>query len=93
MCSSGNNLFGGTYDIAIEGPEDCVQVTALASFMGTTHTTIVEASVDKLPVNHPPGALYLSTEVVTQLKLINLHSKKFIYRRQKPLNDGNLFCR
>ncbi len=65
---TGNNLFGGTYDIVIEGPEDCVQVTALASFMGTTHTTIVEASVDKLPVNHPPGALYLSSEVVTQLE-------------------------
>ncbi len=65
---NGNTLFGGTYDVTIEGPEDCVQVTSLASFMGTTHTTIVEAVLDKVPVNHPPGALYLSTEIVTQLE-------------------------
>ncbi|MCJ7552522.1 MAG: hypothetical protein MUO34_01445 [Ignavibacteriaceae bacterium] len=64
----GNSLFGGTYDIVIEGPEDCVQVTSIASFMGTTHTTIVEAAVDKLPVNHPPGALYLSAAIAANIQ-------------------------
>ena len=46
---SGNTLFGGTYDIKIEGPEDTVQVTSVANFMGVIHTTIVEAEADRVP--------------------------------------------
>ncbi len=65
----GNTLFGGTYDIIIEGPEECVQVTAIASFMGSTHTTVVEAQTDKLPVYHPPGAMYLSTSVLSNISM------------------------
>ncbi len=64
----GNNLFGGTYDVYIEGDNDLIQVTTVASFMGVSHTTVVEASAELLPLNYPPGAMYLSTGTVAALK-------------------------
>ncbi len=65
---SGNTLFGGTYDIKIEGPEDTVQVTSVANFMGVIHTTIVEAEADRVPFYPGPGAMYLSGGTVAALK-------------------------
>jgi hypothetical protein len=63
-----NTLFGGTYDITISGPDSLVQVTSMATFMGTQHTTVVEAAADKVPLYPAPGAMYLSAGTVVGLK-------------------------
>jgi len=65
---SGNDLFGGTYDITISGPDSLVNVTSTATFMGVEHTTIVEAAADRVPIIPGPGALYLSATTVAGLK-------------------------
>jgi hypothetical protein len=63
-----NSMFGGTYDIDISGPENLVQVTSTATFMGVQHSTVVEAAADKVPLHPAPGAMYLSAGTVAGLK-------------------------
>jgi len=63
-----NSLFGGTYDINISGPDSLVKVTSIATFMGEAHTTVVEASADRVPIIPGPGAMYLSAGTIAALK-------------------------
>jgi hypothetical protein len=63
-----NNLFNGTYDITIYGPEEEVMVTSIASFGETQHTTIVTAAADKVPFHPGPAAMYLSAGTIAGLK-------------------------
>lgn len=63
-----NSLFGGTYNINISGPDSLVKVTSTATFMGVTHTSVVEAAADKVPLYPGPGAMYLSASTVAGLK-------------------------
>jgi hypothetical protein len=65
---SNNDLFGGTYDINISGPDSIVTVTSTATFMDVQHTTVVEAAADRVPLHPGPGAMYLSSGVVAGLK-------------------------
>jgi hypothetical protein len=64
-----NNLFGGTYDINISGPDSEVVVTSTATFMGVTHTSIVKAAADKLPVFPVPGAMYIDADAINKVKI------------------------
>jgi hypothetical protein len=63
-----NNLFGGTYNISISGPDSLVQVTSIATFMSVQHKTVVEAAADKVPFYPGPGAMYLSSGIIAGLK-------------------------
>ena len=63
-----NSLFGGTYDISISGPDSLVKVTSTATFMSVTHTSIVEAAADRVPIIPGPGAMYLSASTIASLK-------------------------
>lgn len=44
-----NSLFGGEYDVTIEGPDTLVKVTSFATFQDVIHKTIVYAKADKVP--------------------------------------------
>ncbi len=85
----GNNLFGGTYDVYIEDTNDLIQVTSVASFMGVSHTTVVEASAELLPLNYPPGAMYLSSGTVAGLKKNAINGSIEINGKDHDLS-GNL---
>ena len=63
-----NSLFGGTYDINISGPDSLVKVTSTATFMSVTHTSVVEAAADRVPIIPGPGAMYLSASTIASLK-------------------------
>jgi len=63
-----NSLFGGTYNISISGPDSLVKVTSTATFMSVTHTSIVEAAADRVPIIPGPGAMYLSATTIASLK-------------------------
>jgi hypothetical protein len=63
-----NKLFNGTYDVEISNT-DTVTVKSTATFMGVTHTTIVEAAADKLPFFPVPGAMYISTDAVDNVNI------------------------
>jgi hypothetical protein len=63
-----NSLFGGTYDITISGPDSLVKVTSTATFMSVTHTSVVEAAADRVPIIPGPGAMYLSASTIASLK-------------------------
>lgn len=63
-----NELFGGSYDITIEGPETNIKLTSIATFNDVTHKTIVYANADKVPLNPPPGAMYLTANTIGTFK-------------------------
>jgi len=63
-----NSLFGGEYDISIEGPDTLVKVTSYATFDDVTHKTIVFAKADKVPFIPGPGAMYLSANTIGTFK-------------------------
>ena len=63
-----NDLFGGSYDITIEGPETNIKLTSIATFHDVTHKTIVYANADKVPLNPPPGAMYLTANTIGTFK-------------------------
>jgi hypothetical protein len=71
-----NNLFNGTYDIQISGPDELVRVKSTSTFLGVKHTSIAEARADRIGFNPGKSALHLSASTVNGLK-------------KKPLN-GNL---
>lgn len=64
-----NNLFGGTYDINITGPDTAVIVTSTAHFMGVDHTSIVKAQADKLPFFPAPGAMYIAAQSIDNVSI------------------------
>jgi len=84
-----NNLFGGTYDISISGPDSLVQVTSRASFMSVQHTTVVEATADKVPFIPGPAAMYLSASTITSLKKNAISGSIVVNGNNHDLN-GNL---
>jgi len=84
-----NNLFGGSYNINISGPDSVVKVISAATFMGVQHTTIVEAAADKVPFNPGPGAMYLSAGTVAGLKKNALGGSMEINGNDHDIN-GNL---
>lgn len=64
-----NSLFGGNYNVSISGPDSEVVVTSTATFMGVTHTSIVKAAADKLPVFPVPGAMYVDADAINKVKI------------------------
>jgi hypothetical protein len=84
-----NDLFDGTYDINITGPDSLVTVRSAATFMGTQHTTIVEAAADKVPFHPGPGAMYLSSGTVAGLKKNAINGSIEINGNDHDIN-GNL---
>lgn len=64
----GNELFEGSYDIVISGPDSMVTVTSTSNFMNAQHTTVVEAAADRVPFIPGPGAMYLSASTIAALK-------------------------
>lgn len=84
-----NELFGGTYDINISGPDSLVKVTSNATFMGVQHKTVVEAAADRVPLHPAPGAMYLSAGTVAGLKKNAIGGSMEINGNDHYLN-GNL---
>jgi hypothetical protein len=84
-----NNLFGGSYNINISGPDSLVKVISAATFMGVQHTTIVEAAADKVPFHPGPGAMYLSAGTVAGLKKNAIGGSMEINGNDHDIN-GNL---
>jgi hypothetical protein len=84
-----NSLFGGSYDINISGPDSIVKVTSTATFMGVTHTSVVEAAADRVPFIPGPGAMYLSASTVAGLKKNAIGGSIEINGNNHDL-DGNL---
>ena len=64
-----NELFSGSYDITISGPDSLVKVTSTARFMNVQHTTIVEAQTDRLPLFPIPAAMYIASQTVSKAKI------------------------
>ena len=64
-----NELFGGEFDLTMVGPDSLVRVTSKATFMEAEHTTIVEAQTDRLPVPPMPGAMYIASENVSNVRI------------------------
>ena len=64
-----NELFGGSYDVTLSGPDSLVTVTSTARFMNVSHTTIVEAQTDRLPVFPIPAAMYIASQNVSNVKI------------------------
>ncbi|NWF51019.1 MAG: hypothetical protein HXY49_10820 [Ignavibacteriaceae bacterium] len=64
-----NQLFGGEYDINISGPDSALIITSVADFQGVKHTTIVNARRDMLPFPSLPGAMYVTTNAITYVKM------------------------
>lgn len=65
---SGNNLFNGTYTVHIS-TGDTVTVTSTSDFMGVQHKTVVEAAADKLPFFAVPGAMYIATDAIDNVRI------------------------
>lgn len=65
---SGNSLFNGNYNITISGPDTQVTVRSVATFMGVTHTSIVEALIDGPSPPDSTAALYLNAGAVFGIK-------------------------
>ena len=63
-----NNLFNGTYNIHIS-TGDTVIVTSTATFMGVTHTSVVEAAADKLDPFAVSGAMYIVTDAIAAVRI------------------------
>ncbi len=63
-----NSLFGGKYDVTIQGPETSIKVTSVATFQDAIHKTIVYAEADKVDFNASPGAMYLSANTIGSFK-------------------------
>jgi hypothetical protein len=66
---AGNSLFDGTYDVVLTGADTLVNVKSTATFMNTTHTSIVQAKADKLPFFPAPGAMYVATDAIDKVKI------------------------
>lgn len=71
-----NNLFNGTYDIQISGPDELVRIKSTSTFLGVKHTSIAEARADRIGFNPGKSAMHLSASNIDGLK-------------KKPFN-GNL---
>jgi len=76
--------------VFIEDTNDIIQVTSVASFMGVSHTTVVEASAELLPLNYPPGAMYLSSGTVAGLKKNAINGNIEINGKDHDLNGDLL---
>ena len=63
-----NNLFNGTYDITINGPDSSVRLISKATFMEVTHTSIADARADRLPFNAGKSAMFLGASTIAGLK-------------------------
>jgi len=84
-----NSLFGGEYDICIEGPDTLVKVTSYATFDDVTHKTIVFAKADKIPFIPGPGAMFLTANTITSFKKDAIYGSVKIDGRNHTI-DGDL---
>jgi hypothetical protein len=84
-----NNLFGGTYDVSIQGPDTMIKVTSLATFQDVTHKTIVFAKADKIPFIPGPGAMYLTANTISSFKKTGIGGSVLIDGNNHDIN-GNL---
>ncbi len=87
---NGNNLFNGTYNVHIS-TGDTVTVTSTATFMGVTHKSVVEAAADKLPFFAAPGAMYIASDAVDDVKINgNITVSGYNHSMDgEKLDDGN----
>jgi len=84
-----NSLFGGEYDVSIEGPDTLVKVTSIAQFQDATHKTIVFAKADKIPFIPGPGAMYLTASTISSFKKTGIGGSVLIDGNNHDIN-GNL---
>ena len=84
-----NSLFGGNYDVSIEGPDTLVKVTSVAQFQDATHKTIVFAKADKIPFIPGPGAMYLTASTISSFKKSGIGGSVLIDGNNHDIN-GNL---
>ncbi len=84
-----NELFGGSYDITIEGPDSLIKLTSIAEFEGVSHKTIVYANADKVPLIPAPGAMYLTANTISSFKKSGISGSVLIDGNNHDIN-GNL---
>ena len=84
-----NSLFGGEYDVTIQGPDTLVKVTSIAQFQDATHKTIVFAKADKIPFIPGPGAMYLTASTISSFKKTGIGGSVLIDGNNHDIN-GNL---
>ena len=84
-----NSLFGGEYDVTIQGPDTLVKVTSIAQFQDATHKTIVFAKADKIPFIPGPGAMYLTASTISSFKKSGIGGSVLIDGNNHDIN-GNL---
>ena len=84
-----NSLFGGQYDVSIEGPDTLVKVTSVAQFQDVSHKTIVFAKADKIPFIPGPGAMYLTASTISSFKKSGIGGSVLIDGNNHDIN-GNL---
>jgi len=64
-----NQLFGGSFNISMFGPDTAIMVTSTATFMDVTHKSIAIVKADKLPYFVPNSSLYVSSETMSSIKI------------------------
>ena len=84
-----NSLFGGEYDVSIDGPDTLVKVTSISQFQDATHKTIVFAKADKIPFIPGPGAMYLTASTISSFKKTGIGGSVLIDGNNHDIN-GNL---
>lgn len=84
-----NELFGGSYDITIQGPDSLIKLTSIAEFEGITHKSIVYANADKVPFIPAPGAMYLTASTISSFKKSGISGSVLIDGNNHDIN-GNL---
>lgn len=90
-----NSLFGGEYDVTIQGPDSMIKVTSIATFQDATHKTIVYAKADKIPFIPAPGAMYLTANTISSFKKTGIGGSVLIDGNNHDINgtlldDGNV---
>jgi hypothetical protein len=81
-----NDVLEGEYDIYITGPDSALTIRSVGSYMDVTHETIVEASREPVPFPNAPGALYVSTAAIQNVKM----NGNFTVSGFNHDKDGNL---
>ncbi len=55
------SLFGGSYDVTIEGILPNVRVTTTSTFQDVHHTSVADAYLTPISFPNPPGGIYISS--------------------------------
>ena len=86
-----NQLFGGSFNLTISGPDTAIIVISNSTFMDVTHKSVAIVKADKLPKFIANSSLYVSSETMSSIK-INGHITIDGYNHDIngiKLEDGN----